>query len=80
MGKRDQNEKKYGHWKELAGDNRQYWLDVKGRYGWLARYVKVVNSSENTLRFYQEIYNEKGQLVEIHEKFPVDKGHQKVSL
>jgi len=28
--------------------------------------------------FWQEIYDDTGRLVEIHEKFPVDKGHQKV--
>lgn len=30
-----------------------------------------------TLRFYQEIYDEKGRRVEAHEKYPVDKGHEK---
>jgi hypothetical protein len=30
------------------------------------------------LRFWQEVYDETGGLIEIHEKFPVDKGHQKV--
>jgi YD repeat-containing protein len=48
-------------------------------HGWSARYVKEVDSDEQTTRFYQEIYNAQGQLVEIHEKFPVDKGHQKVT-
>ena len=31
-----------------------------------------------TLRFWQEIYDDQGVLVEIHEQFAVDKGHQKV--
>ena len=30
------------------------------------------------MRFLQEIYDEQGKLVELHEKYPVDKGHQKV--
>jgi hypothetical protein len=30
-----------------------------------------------TRRFWQEIYDERGRLVEVHEKFPVDKGHRK---
>lgn len=30
------------------------------------------------MRFYQEIYDETGRLVEVHEKYPVDKGHQGV--
>jgi hypothetical protein len=44
--------------------------------GWLAHYVKEVDASETTLRFWQEIYDHRGQLAEIHEKFPVDKGHR----
>ena len=53
-------------------------LDVVGRLGWRARYLKEVDAQELTLRFWQEIYNEQGKLVEVHEKYPVDKGHQKV--
>jgi hypothetical protein len=53
-------------------------LDVTGRFGWRARYLKEVDADETILRFWQEIYDETGGLIEIHEKFPVDKGHQKV--
>jgi hypothetical protein len=28
--------------------------------------------------FYQEIYNSEGELVEIHRKYPVDTGHEKI--
>ena len=49
-----------------------------GRMGWLARYLKEVDASDITLRFWQEIYDEHGKLLEVHEKYPVDKGHQKV--
>ena len=49
-----------------------------GRVGWLARYLKEVDSNEGTIRFWQEIYDGTGKLIEIHEKYPVDKGHQKV--
>lgn len=52
--------------------------EVPGRFGWRARYFKEVNSEEKTLRFWQEIYDETGRLVERHEKFPVDKGHEKL--
>jgi hypothetical protein len=45
---------------------------------WLARYMKEVDSNEGTVRFWQEIYDGTGKLTEIHEKYPVDKGHQKV--
>ncbi len=63
---------------ELPGGGRRYRLDVTGRLGCLARYVKEVNADETTVRFWQEIYNNQGKLVQIHERFPVDKGHQKV--
>lgn len=31
------------------------------------------------MRFWQEIYDGGGRLAEIHEKYPLDKGHQKTS-
>ena len=33
---------------------------------------------ENALRFWQEIYNEHGVLVERHVKYPLDSGHERV--
>lgn len=78
MSTRFQNEKKFGSWEELANGGRRYWLDVKGRHGWRARYLKEVTADESTARFWQEIFDDQNRLVEIHEKFPVDKGHQKV--
>ena len=78
MSARVQNEKKFGHWDELPGGGRRYRLDVTGRLGWLARYWKEVDANETTLRFWQEIYDDQGKLVETHEKFPVDTGHKKV--
>ena len=77
MDARAQNEKKFGSWEELPGGGRRYWLDISGRQGWRARYLKEVDANEVTLRFWQEIYDEHGKLAEIHEKYPVDKGHQK---
>lgn len=76
MSTREQNERKFPSWDVLQGGGRRYWLDVVGRSGWKARYVKEVDSDERTLRFYQEIYDESGQLVEVHHKYPVDLGHQ----
>lgn len=76
--KRCQNEKKFGAWEDLPDGGRRYWYEVRGRTGWKARYVKEVDRDERTIRFYQEIYDDQGQLVEIHEKCPVDRGHQKV--
>ena len=75
---RTQNEKKFGAWEELRDGGRRYRLDVAGRLGWLARYLKEVDAEETTLRFWQEIDDDQGKLVEVHEKYPVDKGHQKV--
>ena len=73
--KRQQNESKFREWGELPNGRRRYFYEVQGRLGWLARYVKVVDASERTIKFYQEIFDEDGRLVEIHEKYPVDKGH-----
>ena len=78
MGTRTQNERKFAGWEDLAGGGRRYWLDVSGCAGWRARYLKEVDGEERTLRFWQEIYDETGNLVEVHEKYPVDKGHRKV--
>jgi len=35
-------------------------------------------SVEETITFYQEIFDGNGNLIEIHEKFPADKGHRKL--
>ena len=78
MSTRAQNEKKFGAWDELPGGGRRYRLDVADRLGWRARYLKEVDNAEATLRFYQEVYDDQAKLVEVHERFPVDKGHQKV--
>ncbi len=76
--KRSLNERKFPAWEDLADGGRSYFLEVKGKHGWKARYVKKVDVNEDTLSFFQEIYNDKSELVETHEKFPVDKGHRKI--
>ena len=78
MSSRAQNEQKFGSWDELPGGGRRYRRAVIGRGGWSACYFKDVDVTETTVRFWQEIYNDTGRLTEIHEKYPVDKGHQKV--
>lgn len=78
MSTREQNENRFSQWDELPGGGRRYRLDVQGKLGWIGRYLKEVDQNETTLRFWQEIYDELGNLVETHEKYPVDKGHQKV--
>ena len=77
--KRRQHEKKFGSWETLPGGGRRYWYEVQGRRGWKARYVKEVDADETTRKFFQEIYDNHGQLVEIHQKYPIDTGHQKVT-
>ncbi len=79
MSTREQNERKFPHRENLPSDGRRYWLDVQGRQGWKARYVKEVDADEATVRFYQEIYDGTGKLVEVHHKYPEDYGHQKVT-
>ena len=76
--KRNENERKFDTWDELSNGGRSYFYGVQGRHGWSARYIKEVDASERTMKFYQEIYNGEGQLVEIHEKYPLNKGHTKV--
>jgi len=39
---------------------------------------KEVNKLEQTTRFYQEIYDQNGNLIEIHIKYPEDEGHKKI--
>lgn len=77
MSTRQQNEKKFGGWEDLANGARRYHMDVTGRQGWRARYLKEVDANEQTVKFWQEIYDEQENLREIHEKYPVDNGHQK---
>lgn len=76
--KRKENEKKFVKWEELPDGGRKYIYVVKGRYGWSSHYIKEVDAEEQTLRFYQNIYDDKGIIVEIHEKYPEDKGHRKI--
>jgi hypothetical protein len=71
------NERKFGTWVVTPTGGRIYRRRIAGRSGWSADYCKEVDSAENTLRFWQEIFDEAGRLQEIHEKFPVDRGHRK---
>lgn len=78
MQKRRQNEKKFPNWIELPDGGRKYWYQIKGKLGFRAKYVKEVDKNEKIVRFYQEIYDAEGNLIEVHEKFPIDLGHRKV--
>ena len=76
--KRVENERKFSYWKKLSNGGRKYWYEITGKSGYKARYVKEVNEKEETMKFYQEIYDNNGNLIEIHKKFPVDLGHQPI--
>ncbi|MBI1389442.1 MAG: hypothetical protein GC154_13445 [bacterium] len=78
MNTRVQNEKKFSEWFDLPDGGRRYWHEITGRHGWKARYNKIVDANENTIRFYQEIFIESGRLRQIHQKFPHDTGHEPV--
>ena len=77
--KRRENERKFGQWDSLPNGGRRYFYDVLGRRsGWKARYIKEVNEEEETVRFWQEIYDEQGKMVEFHLKFLEDMGHRRL--
>jgi hypothetical protein len=75
--KRKQHEKRYDSWTTLESKGRLYRKEIIARNGsgWKAVYLQEVDEKESVVRFWQEIYNEKNELVEIHEKYPEDKGH-----
>lgn len=77
--KRQQNEQKFGTWRDLPGGGRLYSYEVRGRSGWRARCVKEVDPEELAVRFFQEVYDGDGTLREVHHKYPVDLGHQEVT-
>ncbi len=78
MASRVRNERKFGHWEELPNGGRRYFRDFVGRAGGWACYIKEADAAETTTRFAQEIYNRDGDLVPVHEKFPVDLGHRQI--
>ena len=78
VNKRQENEQKFPNHTEMEDGSRIYWFEVEGRMGWKARYIKIVDQNETTISFRQEIYDENEMLVEVHEKYPIDKGHKKI--
>jgi hypothetical protein len=78
MASRKENERTFGSWTELSGGGRRYTREYAGRAGGRARYIKEVDGAEATVRFAEEIYDRDGHLVSVHEKFPVDLGHERI--
>jgi hypothetical protein len=79
MSSRKSNERKYKQWLETENGGRLYQRKVIGQYSWYAIYFKEVDAEEVIVKFWQEIYDENGALVEIHHKYPKDLGHQKLN-
>ena len=73
-----ENEKRFEIWIEKLDGRRIYSFKIHGRHGWISKYLKETDADEITIRFWQEIYDENGNLKEIHEKYPFDKGHKKI--
>jgi hypothetical protein len=65
-------------WSDKPDGGRIYRRSVQGKTGWSATYQKEVDAAEQTIRFWQEIFDGDGTMREIHEKFPFDSGHRKV--
>lgn len=78
ISKRKKNEKAFGDWEELKSGGRIYFFEVEGRNNRKAIYKKETDANEKTIKFWQEIYDDRNRLIEIHEKFPIDKGHKKI--
>ena len=78
MATRPQNERLFARWQDLPGGGRIYSKNISGRSGGSASYCKEVDAAENTVRFWQEIFDRQGKLAARHEKFPFDSGHQSV--
>lgn len=78
MATREQNERRFKNWQDLPDGTRRYWTDRKGAVSGFQRMVKIVDANEITLQLVQEIYNDDGVMIERHQKFPVDTGHEKL--
>lgn len=78
MATREQNERRFKNWRDLAGGGRLYWTDRQGAVSGFQRMIKVVDAGENTQQILQEIYNDDGILIERHQKYPYDTGHERL--
>lgn len=78
MATRKENEKRFKNWDELPIGGRRYWYDRKSTVSGFQRIIKIVDSDEITLQLLQEIYDDEGHLIERHQKFPIDIGHEQL--
>ena len=79
MATRKQNEKRFPNWIDLPDGGRRYWNDRAGTVSGFQRMIKIVDKDEQTIQLLQEIYDDDGKLIEQHQKYPVDTGHQILS-
>ena len=78
MATRKENERRFKNWDELPTNGRRYWYDRKGVVSGFQRMIKIVDANENTLQLIQEIYDDDEKLIERHQKFPIDTGHEEL--
>jgi hypothetical protein len=76
MATRKENERAYPNWETLPDGGRRYWRERPGGDFGSCKYVKIVDVDEKTVSFVQEIYDDDGNLIEIHQKYPADTGHR----
>jgi len=76
MPSRERNERKFGNWEELPDGGRRYWRERSGRHWGFQRMILLVDADENTVLLLQEIYDDDGTLMERHQKYPEDTGHE----
>jgi len=76
LATRRENEKRFKQWEALPGGGRHYWVSRAGAISGFQRMVKIVDANEVTLSLIQEIYDDDGNLIARHQKYPVDTGHE----
>ena len=57
--KRLSNEKQFDKWTDKKDGDKIYYFEIPGKYGWFSKYLKETDEDDITLRFCQEIYDEK---------------------
>jgi hypothetical protein len=55
----------------LPAGGRRFRLEIRCRSGGRAVYFEEFDPAKKTVRFWREIYDERGSLVEVHERFPL---------
>jgi hypothetical protein len=81
--KRRQNERDWPQWQDLPDGRRRYWFRRPGtERGYQILFKEVgfdpKTQLEETVRMWQEIYDDDGRLVQTHQKYPIDTGHRNV--